>query len=122
MQGNQNLNDMNTDDQIMVFTTSFANNFCVAPMVGFNPKKFIGTRKEYDLGMVKYYESEELGKVIGIDSKEWLDERTEDHKKMNDPNFNPFALLEDTPDNREIYGRWKGKPRQGKKINKYKDY
>ena len=46
------------ETRIMVFTTDFKNNFCFAPMVGFNPKRFVGTRKDYDAGMVKYYESD----------------------------------------------------------------
>lgn len=104
------------ETRVMLFTTNFRNNFCVAPMSGFNPKRFVGTRKDYDKNMSKYYQSESYGKVIGVNSEPFIDERTEEQKetakKIDDPNFNPFAMLQDTPENREIYKFWKRKPRK----------
>ena len=54
------------DTRIMIFQAEFKNNFCVSPMVGFCPKRFVGTRKEWDINVAPWYESESRGKIIGV--------------------------------------------------------
>jgi hypothetical protein len=61
------------DTKILVFMADFKDNFCVSPMVGFSPKRFVGTRKEWDIKVKPWYDSESRGKIIGVFTAEFTE-------------------------------------------------
>ena len=62
------------ETRVLIFTTQFKNGFVSTFENGFNPYEFKGTRKEYDIALSEFIESDSKGKVIGTFSytlEEW---------------------------------------------------
>ena len=71
----QDINDQQEyETRVLIFTTQFKNGFVSTFENGFNPYEFKGTRKEYDIALSEFIESDSNGKVIGVNSytlEEW---------------------------------------------------
>jgi len=65
----QAINDQQEyETRVLVFTTQFKNGFVSTFENGFNPYNFKGTRKEFDIALSEFLESDSNGKVIGVNS------------------------------------------------------
>jgi len=65
----QAINDQQEyETRVLVFTTQFKNGFVSTFENGFNPYNFKGTRKEFDIALSEFLESDSKGKVIGVNS------------------------------------------------------
>jgi len=106
------------ETRVLVFVTDFKNGKYIANMEGgFNPRKFIGTRKDYDK-VIEFYNDHSNGKIIGTTTYT-IEEYEEKYptKKSICP-FSEEALSKSEEADRKLRDEIREKLRQGKKIGR----
>ena len=67
----KHLEDLQQEDEynnrVQLFRTYFSLGTFNYPICEFDPRRYIGTRKDYDILIAPFYESEKHGKIIGME-------------------------------------------------------
>jgi hypothetical protein len=88
-------------NRILLFRTYFKHGTLYYPASDFNPREYTGTRKQYDILMTTFYESDTYGKIIGVETFE-------------PPVVKPTEIIEKDVHTPSTYRKWSDIPKEYK--------